>query len=113
MDKRIVLFTYVQNTNTLYQLNGTGCLETTTFDILSNELLKENHEIGNIDNLFNPSNYLVSPFNNTEKFIENEYFLTGQQEEIEDQIFKVLDSPKFEVVALTGSAGTGKTLLTI
>lgn len=112
LDKRIVLFTYVQNTNTLYQLNQTGYLETTTFDILSNELLKENHEIGNIDNLFNPSNYLVSPFNNTEKFIADEYFLTGQQEEIEAQIFKVLDSPKFEVVALTGSAGTGKTLLT-
>lgn len=112
LDKRIVLFTYVQKTNTHYQLNGTGCLETTTFDILSNELLKENREIGNIDNLFNPSNYLVSPFNNTEKFIADEYFLTGQQEEIEAQIFKMLDSPKFEVVALTGSAGTGKTLLT-
>lgn len=112
LDKRIVLFTYVQNTNTLYQLNQTGCLETTTFDVLSDELLKENREIGYIDSLFNPSNYLVSPFNNTEKFIENEYFLTNQQEEIEAQIFKVLNSPKFEIVALTGSAGTGKTLLT-
>lgn len=112
LDKRIVLFTYVQNTNTLYQLNHTGCLETTTFDVLSDELLKENGEIGYIDSLFNPSNYLVSPFNSTEKFMGGEYFLTTQQEEIEAQISKVLDSPKFEVVALTGSAGTGKTLLT-
>ena len=40
----------------------------------------------NIDDLFIPSNYLISPFSKTEKFLNNEYFLTKEQEEIEQDI---------------------------
>ncbi|WP_323590341.1 hypothetical protein [Aliarcobacter butzleri] len=36
----------------------------------------------NIDGLFNPSNYLISPFNKTAEFLKSEYFLTKQQEQI-------------------------------
>ncbi|UXU91430.1 DNA/RNA helicase domain-containing protein [Burkholderia sp. S-53] len=64
------------------------------------------------DNLFNPSDFLVSPFNSTEKFINGQYFLTHQQEDIKDQIinsFCEKKAPTF--VSIMGGAGTGKTLL--
>jgi hypothetical protein len=46
--------------------------------------------LDNIDKLFNPSNYLVSPFNSTDRFIKNEYFLTNQQENIKASILTTL-----------------------
>lgn len=33
-----------------------------------------------IEDLFRPKDYLISPFNNPEKFIEGRYFLTNEQE---------------------------------
>ena len=39
-----------------------------------------------IDSLFDPSNYLVSPFNSTKEFVKNNYFLTDHQEEIKNNI---------------------------
>lgn len=69
--------------------------------------------ISNIDDIFNPSKYLVSPFNSTEKFIKDEYFLTQQQETIKREILKTIaDKTTASFISLTGSAGTGKTLLT-
>lgn len=61
----------------------------------------------NIDFLFTPAKFLVSPFNNTEKFINNEYFLTNEQESIKKNI---LDGG-FKLFGINASAGTGKTLL--
>lgn len=61
----------------------------------------------NIDFLFTPAKFLVSPFNNTEKFINNEYFLTNEQENIKKNI---LDGG-FKLFGINASAGTGKTLL--
>jgi chromosomal replication initiation ATPase DnaA len=54
----------------------------------------------------------VSPFNSTEKFIRDEYFLTHHQEEIKGQVINASQNtsqPCF--ISITGSAGTGKTLL--
>ena len=66
-----------------------------------------------LDKLFNPSDYLVSPFNSTENFIENKYFLTHQQESVKVKIIDSLkDNTKANFFAVIGGAGTGKTLLT-
>jgi Cdc6-like AAA superfamily ATPase len=55
----------------------------------------------------------VSPFNSTEKFINNEYFLTHQQEELKTDVLRIItDFSKANFISITGSAGTGKTLLT-
>lgn len=62
------------------------------------------------DNLFQPSRYLVSPFNNTIEFLNEQYFLTNGQEEIKNAIIKNID--KHTIFSISGSAGTGKTLLT-
>ena len=43
-----------------------------------------------IENLFHPEDYLVSPFNSTEAFLKGEYFLTSQQDEIKKKIISAI-----------------------
>ena len=63
------------------------------------------------NDLFVPSNYLISPLNNTKSFLENKYFLTSHQEKIEKEILKQLECNPYSICSIAGSAGTGKTLL--
>lgn len=73
----------------------------------------DDNEEQNIDSLFIPSNYLISPFNQTDKFIEGKYFLTHQQEEIKNEIFEKINKGCANTIfSISGTAGTGKTLLT-
>lgn len=66
-----------------------------------------------IDSLFTPSNYLISPFNTTNKFIEGKYFLTKHQEIIKNEIIKAIETNnQKKIFSISGTAGTGKTLLT-
>ena len=59
-------------------------------------------KINNPDVLFNPSDYLVSPFNSTDKFTNNQYFLTGQQEDIKNQVFKIVNKSISAFISITG-----------
>ncbi|MDW1577998.1 DNA/RNA helicase domain-containing protein [Vibrio sp. Vb2880] len=112
-NKVIHNFTFVSQTKKIYLLNSYNKLEETNFNFLLQILTGQNLSIiDNPDNLFNPSDYLVSPFNSTNKFINGQYFLTNQQEDIKNQIFNNLNSIGTSFIAVTGSAGTGKTLLT-
>ncbi len=105
--------TYMSRENKLYILNSENELSEVDFCYLDDLLRKQQVDyIENADELFDPSNYLVSPFNSTNKFIEGNYFLTAQQEEIKCQIMhQLLDNSKYNFISITGSAGTGKTLL--
>ena len=105
--------TYVSDTNTLYNLNENGTLDQADLAYLA-ELLEaqEVDIIEDANKLFNPSDYLISPFNSTDRFLNGEYFLTSQQEEVQFNILKAIQNTKQEnFISLTGSAGTGKTLL--
>lgn len=74
--------------------------------------MDDSNEI-NIDGLFEPSNYLISPFNKTAEFLKGEYFLTKQQEQIKNTILKKIDENcQNKIFSISGAAGTGKTLLT-
>lgn len=64
-----------------------------------------------IGGLFSVSRYLVSPLNTPDRFLNGEYFLTLQLQEIKDAVLKVIDSEKWCYYAIVGAAGTGKTLL--
>ena len=66
-----------------------------------------------IDDLFLPSNYLISPFNSTQRFLDREYFLTQHQDKEKKKIIGKVNNlnGKAGFVCLTGAAGTGKTLL--
>lgn len=116
LGKDIYIYTYIQKENKLYKLiigNSSNTTIEVTFTELCSKLLEQDIDyISNIDDLFNPSDYLVSPFNSTEKFMNGGYFLTGQQDQIYIDIQKQLLDKTKNFIALTGGAGTGKTLLT-
>lgn len=116
LDKPLHIYTFISNENKLYKLvirNNGDEIEEISFNELCNILMsQEVVTFNNIDDLFNPSDYLVSPFNSPEKFMSEGYFLTVQQEQIYKEIQTKLSDTVTNFIALTGGAGTGKTLLT-
>ena len=106
-------FTFVSESNNLYLLNDSDELEQAKcedlIDILGSQQILE---VENADEIFNPTDYLVSPFNSTKKFLKNKYFLTNQQENVKRQVLDSFKNTKTSIfISITGSAGTGKTLL--
>jgi hypothetical protein len=112
LSKNILIFTYVEDDG-IYQFDET------TFQPQKVELTKllENLEIQqvnfniNLDDIFIPSNYLISPFNNTLEFLKQEYFLTDHQQNIKQEIMKCLQKNEYNIYCISANAGTGKTLL--
>jgi len=112
LQKDILLFTYCANKDKLYTLDKQENLIETNFEQLIYILKKQKNIFhGDITSLFNPSDFLVSPFNSTDRFLKDEYFLTSQQEEITANVLKIFDENKFNIISIKGKAGTGKTLL--
>lgn len=108
LGKQLKLFTYIAEDNSFYQLLEDETFEVVDFTVF--EKLLVNQKVAhhsNLDDLFDPSDYLVSPFNNTERFNEGAYFLTKQQQQYKDEILKNMS----QFTILEGLPGTGKTLL--
>ncbi|MGG0186182.1 DNA/RNA helicase domain-containing protein [Bacillus rhizoplanae] len=113
LGKTVHTFTFVSETAELFKYDHTATLNTTTFTNLVSILDSQTIEdVGDIHSLFKPSNYLVSPFNSTNKFISGEYFLTEHQNDTKKDIIKHFTSNSAEFVSVIGKPGTGKTLLT-
>lgn len=113
MNKEIHIYTYVSDTNTVYKFIDKNQIKEVSLGELCDKLCaQEVVTYNNIDDLFNPSDYLVSPFNSPYKFMSEGYFLTIQQEQIYNEIQTKLADATTNFMALTGNAGTGKTLLT-
>lgn len=110
LNKNSILIGYIQNTDKLYILKNKHLEEIEYITLL--EILNDNFTCLEVDlnKIFKASNYLISPFNKTQEFIENQYFLTDQQEKIKN---KIINNLKFveENFLIQGDAGTGKTLL--
>lgn len=65
--------------------------------------------IDEVNSFFDIKNYLVSPFNDVEKFLGNKYFLTNHQQEI---VKEIVENPQHKsVFGIKGNPGTGKSLL--
>lgn len=113
LNKKVYYFTYVSNENILYTLDEHNLFIITDFnflfEILANQCIIE---IPDINKIFNPSNYLVSPFNSTNEFIKGDFFLTGHQEEIKKECIKIIRKEGTSFMSICGKSGTGKTLLT-
>ena len=107
-------FTFVSSLSSLYYLRDNGQLDATDTAHLMEALAKQTLGAESVpDLLFDPSDYLVSPFNSTSKFLAGDYFLTHQQEQFKNGILTSIEAASgANFVAITGSAGTGKTLLT-
>lgn len=108
----IYSFTFVQETNLFYTLDEKGFRICKIDEIL--KILKEftEYETGEIEQLFCAKDFLISPINTPQKFIDHRYFLTQQQAEIKKKIMSnIQNNIKKQIWGITGRAGTGKTLL--
>ena len=112
LHRKILVYTFVEDDG-MYKYNAEdNKAEKVDYNEVVEALKNQKVDLYiNPDNLFVPSNYLVSPFNKTENFLKNEYFLTGQQADIKKQIFKDIEKDKYKLYCISANAGTGKTLL--
>lgn len=113
LGRQILSYTYISSNNKLYALDSTDNLINIDFTDLIESLEKQEViHIPNINDLFDPTNYLVSPFNSTRSFTRGNYFLTLQQEQVKKNVINNIDKKGATFIAISGKAGTGKTLLT-
>ncbi|MBS9525977.1 ATP-binding protein [Litoribacter alkaliphilus] len=112
LKKRIFLFSYVSEEDAFYQLTDENeLIEINTNKIFKYLLLQNFVDMGDLNSLFNPTSYMVSPFNSTNKFIEGQYFLTSQQEQIKKDCIELINKKKNDFFSISGGPGSGKTLL--
>ena len=112
ISSQIYSFTFVEETKKIYRLDEKGFYRCSVWELI--RILKEfeNYESGDIEELFCAKDFLISPINTPEKFVDHRYFLTQQQAEIKKNILeKIEDKNKQKMWGITGGAGTGKTLL--
>lgn len=112
LEKIIYSYTYDSSTNKLYKLIDNHIKEIEFHELLN--IIKNQNGLfdGDINILFKPSVFLVSPLNDTEKFLKGEYFLTLNQFQIREDIEKEINKNIVSFFAIKGRAGCGKTLLT-
>lgn len=115
LERETFTFSFVLSKNALFELDDSGSLRKVSFYRLVDVLRSAGTAYdGTIEELFKVSNYLVSPLNDTRKFLEGAYFLTNHQEHIKARFLDACANrnpqrpPAFIVY---GDAGTGKTLL--
>ena len=113
LQENIVFYTYVSETDVLYQLKDDNLIIGNYQDLINSIVECSNCYSENIESLFKVSAYLVSPLNTPQKFLEGKYFLTQQQKQIKKEIEKHIceRQEKYCFIGVTGAPGTGKTLL--
>lgn len=112
LGRPIRLFTYVENDGFYQYSHEERTIEKIPPDIIAGCLENQDAEYSvNPDMEFVPSNYLISPFNSTDKFVNGEYFLTSAQQRIKSEVQEELERTPFMFFCLSANAGTGKTLL--
>ena len=113
VNTRIESFTYVSSENVLYHLDGAQELTESSPEVLCRILRNQKQrEVPEINDLFRASDYLISPLNTPEKFIAGSYFLTNHQQAIKKNMLACCSGCiEYICLGLTGSPGTGKTLL--
>ena len=106
------LYTFVESTKELFRYTKQGIQQVPLDNLIEIMVSFEESLEENIEDLFQTNNYLISPLNNVNKFLMDEYFLTNDQKSIKEQILNfIFKSPKPNIIGITGDAGTGKTLI--
>lgn len=109
LGKPLKLYTFVMDEKTFYELTADDKLVKVRKEKVIDDIISlENEKDIDIDALFHACDYLVSPINEVDKFLNNRYFLTTHQDFIKKTILNNLNQKFFKI---TGEAGTGKTLL--
>ncbi|MDO6657866.1 ATP-binding protein [Anaerobacillus sp. 1_MG-2023] len=110
LKKKAYLITFIEDENRFVCLHNDTLIDIEVKEVL-NLIYEQNVNIReNLDVYFDPSYYLVSPFNSTNEFINGEYFLTAQQENIKKELMESYINKPYRV-SIKGAPGTGKTLL--
>lgn len=88
LEKNIISLVYVSEKNKFFIDLNNNLNEIEISEVIT--ILKQfnNAFTINIDELFKASMFLVSPLNSPQKFLNNNYFLTNHQKEIEKHIIK-------------------------
>lgn len=109
----IYSYTYMHMDDRRYKvlkLVNDALVEVSFEDIIRSLSEVRNPYTEDIEKHFRPKDYLISPINTPEKFLDGEYFLTNQQESIKKSILEGLTEDD-RLWGVRGGAGTGKTLL--
>lgn len=109
VDKTKVIITYVSQEEKFYILDDNNqSVEIKRDEVIEYlSIFSKKESMSNIDSLFDPSEFLISPFNNTERFLEDKYFLTDTQKEVKNKFLKY----NYDLTIINGRPGTGKSLL--
>ncbi len=111
--KEIHSFTYVGDqagASVLYKYEN-GLLKKSSFEELLHHINGVIDPIDEgIEKLFRPGDYLISPINTPDKFLNGQYYLNNNQSYIKKEILSHMRK-KGKIFGIKGSAGTGKTLL--
>ena len=113
LGRRLYLYTVVTNTMDCYRLSVSGELIRSDMREIAASLHSFNcTDISPVDELFRASEYLVSPIETPEKFIQGEYFLTQAQEQVKKELLAGIEASfGASFFHIYGRAGTGKTLM--
>lgn len=115
LERTIHTFTFVSDSGRLYERNQSGVVRQVDVARLVHVLGSAGNAYeGQIEELFRVSNYLVSPLNDTDKFLAGQYFLTNHQMQIRASFLGACKRTSREAqpaFLVYGSAGTGKSLL--
>ncbi len=112
LGKSIELYTVITDSLTSYKLTDEGIVQIPFIEVVNSVLAYQEGYLSQIDNMFRASDYLVSPLNTPDRFINGEYFLTQAQEQIKKKVlFDVSALGCNGFFSIIGKPGTGKTLL--
>ncbi len=105
-------FTYVLSEDCFYTMDDTVGLRGADISEVMEGIRATNDFYPNSpDCFFDPDDYIFSPSEDPERFLEGRYFLTQHQEWIEKQVFNGSSSKDRGCVCISGGGGSGKTLL--
>ena len=113
LGRNLMLFSVVTDTLTCFKLNEDDELVQTDIREVANAVKKCRAAYhGNIYKLFRTSDYLISPEDDPDKFLQGQYFLTPAQEYVKTEILRDMENASGNsFFHIYGKPGTGKTLL--
>ena len=113
LGRDLMLFTVVTDTLACYRLTDDNELEPTEISEIAKAVRRcRTAYHGNIDKLFRASEYLISPEDNPEKFLQGQYFLSPAQDYVKAELLRDISNTSYcAFFHIYGRPCTGKTLL--
>ena len=113
LGRELMLFTVVTDTLACYRLSDDGELEETDISEIAKAVRKCSAAYhGRIEKLFRASEYLISPEEDPERFLQGQYFLSPAQDYVKSQLLRDISNTSYcAFFHIFGRPCTGKTLL--